>query len=100
MMGDRFPRARPSIEPGTILSPGTVFFLASDLGSRGSARQLEAIVADTDELLVYPVNAGTAEELQVILPRLLGVRHITHAQQWKPLPQSLYILALYEQLFQ
>jgi len=44
MMGDRFPRARPSIEPGTILSPGTVFFLASDLGSRGSARQL-ALVA-------------------------------------------------------
>src|SRR6185437_4344308 len=45
MMGDRFPRARPSNEPGTILSPGTIFFLASDLSSRGSARQLALVAA-------------------------------------------------------
>jgi hypothetical protein len=62
--------------------------------------QSEAIIADTDELTVYPVNADSAKELVQILPRLLGVRHITHAQQWKPFPQSLYILSLYEDLFQ
>jgi hypothetical protein len=61
--------------------------------------ELEAIIKDTDDLTVYPVNAASAEQLQEILPRLLGVRHITHAQSWKPYPEGLYILQLYEDLF-
>ena len=60
---------------------------------------LDEIVKDTDQLTVYPVNAPSAKELVQRLPRLMGVRHITHAQQWKPFPQSLYILSLYEELF-
>jgi hypothetical protein len=61
--------------------------------------ELEAIVEDTEELTVYPVSAASPEEVQEILPRLLGVRHITHAQSWKPYPEGLYILQLYEDLF-
>jgi hypothetical protein len=61
--------------------------------------ELEAIIKDTEELTVYPVNATSAEQLKEILPRLLGVRHITHAQSWKPYPEGLYILQQYEELF-
>ena len=61
--------------------------------------QLEAIIQETEKLLVYPVDANTVEELNAVLPRLMGVRHITHAQSWKPYPQGLYVLTLYEDLF-
>ncbi|HEV2801103.1 MAG TPA: hypothetical protein VGW12_11430 [Pyrinomonadaceae bacterium] len=61
--------------------------------------KLRQIVADTEDLTVYPVNAKNAEELEEKLPRLLGVRHITHAQQWSPYATNLYILSLYQRLF-
>ena len=61
--------------------------------------QLETIIATTDNLLVYPVNADTIDELEKVLPRLLGVRHIKHAQQWGPYATNLYITSLYERLF-
>lgn len=61
--------------------------------------RLEAIRAQTNQLRVFPVQAKTVKELQVILPRLLGVRHITHAKEWKPYAANLYILSLYERLF-
>ncbi len=61
--------------------------------------RLEAIFNDTDRLQVYPVNAATAAELEEKLPRLLGVRHITHARQWGPYATNLYITSLYERLF-
>jgi hypothetical protein len=61
--------------------------------------QLEAIVEDTDSLQVYPVVAATTAELEKKLPRLLGVRHITHAKQWTPYAANLYITSLYERLF-
>lgn len=61
--------------------------------------RLETILEQTTQLRVFPVAAQTPEELQAILPRLLGVRHITHAKEWKPYPTNLYILSLYERLF-
>lgn len=61
--------------------------------------RLEAVIADTDNLTVFPVNAKTIEELEEKLPRLLGVRHISHARQWGPYATNLYITSLYERLF-
>jgi len=46
-----------------------------------------------------PVAAPTAAELARRLPRLLGVRHISHAQQWKPQATNVYIYSLYRQRF-
>ena len=60
---------------------------------------LEDIVKQTNMLRVFPVAAKTVDELQAILPRLLGVRHISHAREWKPYATNLYILKLYERLF-
>jgi len=64
-----------------------------------TVRRLEAIVSKTNSLRVFPVAASTVEQLQAILPRLLGVRHISHAKEWKPFATNLYILSLYENLF-
>jgi hypothetical protein len=61
--------------------------------------RIEEIVAKTNELRVFPVAAKGVNELLEILPRLLGVRHITHAREWKPYATNLYILSLYEKLF-
>ncbi len=62
--------------------------------------QLQQIIKDTDKLLVYPVNAKTPEELEEKLPRLLGVRHVTHARDWTPYATNLYMLSLYTKLFE
>jgi hypothetical protein len=62
-------------------------------------KQLETIASDTDKLNVYPVLAKSPEELEEKLPRLLGVRHITHAKQWGPYATNLYITSLYERVF-
>ncbi len=61
--------------------------------------RLENIASQTDQLRVFPVAASSVDELQAILPRLLGVRHISHAREWKPYATNLYILSLYERLF-
>jgi hypothetical protein len=61
--------------------------------------QIEAVVSATDELIVYPIDADSPEELEEKLPRLMGVRHITHAQPWPPYAENLFILHLYEKLF-
>lgn len=66
---------------------------------QGTVDQLEAIISATNNLGVYPVKAHTIEELEKILPRILGVRHIKHAQQWSPYATNLYIFSLYERLF-
>jgi hypothetical protein len=66
---------------------------------QGLVDRLETIANQTDQLRVFPVAAKSVEELQAILPRLLGVRHISHAQDWKPYATNLYILQLYERLF-
>ena len=61
--------------------------------------QLESIVNDTKKLTVYPVKASSTAELEEKLPRLLGVRHISHARQWGPYATNLYITSLYERMF-
>lgn len=62
--------------------------------------QLRQIVADTERLDVFPVEAGSPEQLEEKLPRLLGVRHVAHAQQWSPYATNLYMLALYQRLWE
>lgn len=60
---------------------------------------LDQVTAATNNIRVYPMKADTVEELLKKLPQMMGVRHITHAQQWSPYATNLYILSLYEQLF-
>jgi hypothetical protein len=62
--------------------------------------RLQQIVDDTKEVQVFPVNASDSLALEEKLPRLLGVRHISHAQQWTPYALNLYILSLYRQVYQ
>jgi hypothetical protein len=61
--------------------------------------RLADVIDQTAELDVVPVAAPSAAELARRLPRLLGVRHISHAQQWKPQATNVYIYSLYRQLF-
>jgi hypothetical protein len=62
--------------------------------------KLKQIISATDELEVIPIKADTPDELEQKLPRLLTVRHIAHAQAWSPYATNLYILSLYDRLFQ
>ncbi len=59
-----------------------------------------AVVRSTDAIEVLPVAAESAGELAQAVPRLLGVRHITHAQQWKPHATNFYVYTIYRQLFE
>lgn len=59
----------------------------------------QAVVDATEKLEVVPVKAKDSKELEEILPRILGVRHIKHPKQWKPYPQNLFILREYEKRF-
>jgi hypothetical protein len=61
--------------------------------------RIEKIIADTNTIGVHKVLAATPEELEQMLPRLLGVRHIMHSKQWGPYATNLYILSLYERLY-
>lgn len=61
---------------------------------------IQQIISDTDSLTVCPVNATDIDQLEEILPRLLGVRHISHARQWGPFAENKYMASLYKQLFE
>ena len=61
---------------------------------------IQQIISDTDSLTVCPVNAANIDQLEEILPRLLGVRHISHARQWGPFAENKYMASLYKQLFE
>jgi hypothetical protein len=76
-----------------IVDPGSI----REMDDRVS--RLAEVVAATAELEVLPVAASSAADLARSLPRLLGVRHISHAQQWKPQATNFYIYSLYRQLF-
>ena len=76
-----------------LLDPET----QKELGDR--VERLAAVIDATAVLEVLPVAAPSAAELARTLPRLLGVRHISHAQQWKPQATNVYIYSLYRQLF-
>ncbi len=62
-------------------------------------RKYRAVVSETEKLVVVPVKAKDTKELEEILPRILGVRHIKHPMQWGPYPQNLFILREYEKRF-
>lgn len=81
-------KTRPVIDPATI----------EELEAK--VRQYEQVLEDTRELEVAPVAASSPSDLSRSLPRLLGVRHISHAQQWKPYATNLYVYSLYRQLFE
>lgn len=94
---DRLERERAKLER---MNERKKSYAAKELDEqRQTVSQLEQIVRDTDQLTVYPVDAKTPEELEDKLPRLMGVRHITHAQQWSPYALNLYILSLYRRMF-
>lgn len=80
-------RADKLVDPGSI----------KEMDER--VHRLADVIAATAELEVLPVAAPSAAELARTLPRLLGVRHISHAQQWKPQATNVYIYSLYRQLF-
>jgi hypothetical protein len=72
----------------------------SDLRDRETlVARYERVVETTREVEVLPLAAGGPAEVAEQLPRLLGVRHITHAQQWKPYAANLYLCSLYERQF-
>lgn len=72
----------------------------SDVESQGRrVEDLERLVDDTEKLLVVPINAANASELEERLPRVLAVRHITGAKQWGNYAEDLWLLARYEDLF-
>jgi hypothetical protein len=60
---------------------------------------LSRVVAATEQIEVRQVNVKTAAELEAVLPNILGVRHIKHAQHWGPFAQNLYLYKLYEAKF-
>lgn len=62
-------------------------------------RKIEQLMAATKELTVYPVIAKDTAELRAKLPRLLGARHVMHANPWTPYALNLYIISLYERAF-
>ena len=59
----------------------------------------EAVVRASERLEVHPVPAASPAELAERLPRLLGVRHLSHAQNWRASAVNLYLLALYREAF-
>ena len=59
----------------------------------------ERVVRATREIEVLPVAAQSPQELAQSLPRLLGVRHLSHAQKWRPYATNLYVFEVYRQLF-
>ena len=61
--------------------------------------RIRQVIADTETLMVFPVRAKTPAELEVVLPKLLGVRHVSHARQWGPYATNRYVLSLYERAF-
>lgn len=96
LRGERLDRERKMLDKlkGTSTSAKHVVQAQESL-----VASLEGIVAATNALQVFPFAANSPEELEQKLPRLLGVRHIAHAQQWQPYATNLYILSLYERLF-
>jgi hypothetical protein len=61
--------------------------------------RLEHVATATEKVSVFPIDASGPEELEEKLPRLMGVRHITHAQPWSPYAENLFVMLLYEKQF-
>ncbi len=71
---------------------------AEALATQKLARS-EAVVRASERLEVQPVRAASPAELAERLPSLLGVRHLSHAQNWRASAVNLYLLALYREAF-
>lgn len=61
--------------------------------------KIEALIASTDKVKVLPIRAATVAELNAVLPRLHGVRHVAPAKPWGPHAVGLYIRSLYQDRF-
>ncbi len=61
--------------------------------------KIEALVASTNKVKVLPIRAKTVAELNAVLPRLHGVRHVAPAKPWGPHAVGLYIRSLYQERF-
>lgn len=96
LRGERLDRERKKLQK-LQASPGR--FEEERKVQEDLVAHLEHVTTQTDKIRVYPMKAATVEELLRKLPQMMGVRHITHAQQWSPYATNLYILSLYEQLF-
>lgn len=96
LRGERLDRERKKLEK---LTKTPSKFAEEMKVQQETVDRLEEIESRTSMLRVFPVAASSVAELQAILPRLLGVRHISHAREWKPYATNLYILSLYERLF-
>lgn len=65
-----------------------------------NVERYERVVQATREIEVLPVSAKGPQDLAQSLPRLLGVRHLSHAQKWRPYATNLYVFSVYRQLFE
>lgn len=62
-------------------------------------KRLEQIIADTSNIRVFPLKAETLQELEEIIPRITGVRHLAGVKEWKPYARGLYVFGRYDALF-
>lgn len=65
-----------------------------------NVERYERVVQATREIEVLPVSAKGPQDLAQSLPRLLGVRHLSHAQKWRPYATNLYVFSVYRPLFE
>jgi len=65
--------------------------------ARERLKRHEAVVRASEKIEVHRVKAKDAAEIAERLPRLLGVRHLSHAQNWRSSAVNLYLLALYRE---
>lgn len=63
-------------------------------------QKIKNLIATTETIKVFPVRAADAAELNAILPRLHGARHVAPARAWGPHAVGLYIMSLYLERFQ
>jgi hypothetical protein len=94
---NRFPREKKKLER---ISKNAKGFATKDLKDQeGLVTKISDVIDETAELDVLVVDARNTKELEEKLPRLLAVRHVSHAKEWSPYALNLYILSLYERLF-
>jgi len=65
--------------------------------ARERLKRHEPVVQASEKIEVHRVKAKDAAEIAERLPRLLGVRHLSHAQNWRASAVNLYLLALYRE---
>lgn len=61
---------------------------------------LKRVIEDTDQLAVVPLQADTTADLVRKLPRILAVRHVTGAKEWRNVATNIWLLRRYEHLYE